>query len=200
MKRKFLNNYNISIVLVLLVLVFGSTGCQEYTPKPHGYPKIEFPERNYVTFDDDCSYTFEVPSYSTVERDTHFMAEPCWYNIKFPSFNATVYVSYKTFSTIEQLDTFSEDAFRLAGEHRKIADQIEETEIHVAKTNSHGLIFELLGPSATPFNFYISDEKKHFVRGSFYFDNHTKVDSVAPVYEFLKKDMIHMINSIEWKN
>lgn len=176
----------------------GVIGCQNYTPKPHGYPKIEFPERQYKPFDDGCSFRFEVPTYSIVERDTHETAEPCWYNIKFPNFGATVYLTYKPLTSIAQLDSLSEEAFKLAGEHRKKADAIDEKEIYIKRTDSKGIIFELYGPSATPFNFYLSDEKQHYVRGSFYFDNHTNTDSVAPVYAFLKEDIMNLINSLEW--
>lgn len=175
-----------------------AVGCQNYTPKPHGYPKIDFPEREYVSFDDGCAYSFNIPIYSTLEKDTHASAEPCWYNLKFPRFGATVYLTYKKLTSPEQLDSLSEEAFKMAGEHRKKADAIDEKEIYIKRIESRGIIFELRGPSATPFNFYISDEKNHYLRGSFYFDNHTNTDSVAPVYEFLKEDMMNLINSLEW--
>lgn len=186
------------IVIVALVLV--GIGCQNYTPKPHGFPRIEFPERAYKSFDDGCAYRFDIPTYSIIERDTHETAEPCWYNIKFPQFGATVYLTYKKLTSVAQLDSLSEEAFKMAGEHRKKADAIDEKEIYIKRTESKGIIFELKGPSATPFNFYISDEKNHYLRGSFYFDNHTNTDSVAPVYAFLKEDMMNLINSLEWAN
>ena len=176
------------------------SSCQDYTPKPHGFPKIEFPEKSYKSFDDGCAFRFDIPKYAVVEKDTHQSSEPCWYNIKFPTFGATIYLTYKQLSSTAQLDSFSDEAFKLAGEHRKKADAIDEKEIFIKRTNSRGIIFELRGPSATPFNFYLSDEKKHYVRGSFYFDNHTNTDSVAPIYTFLKEDMMNLINSLEWND
>lgn len=190
---------NVTTVL-MAVIALTVVGCQNYTPKPHGYPKIEFPERSYKTFSDGCSYQFDVPTYAVVERDSHVSAEPCWYNVKFPQFGATIYLTYKKLLSVKQLDSLSEEAFKLAGEHRKKADAIDEKEITIGRTNSSGMIFELRGPSATPFNFFVTDEKKHYLRGSFYFDNHTNSDSVAPVYDFLKEDMMNLINSLEWAN
>lgn len=185
-----------SIILGVTTMV----GCQTYTPKPHGYPKIEFPTKSYERFNDSCAYSFEKPPYAVVEKDTHETADPCWYNIKFPQFGATIYLSYKEINSIEQLDSLSEDAFKLAGKHNQKADAIDENEFMSKDSVNRGLIFELFGPSATPFNFYLSDEKKHYLRGSFYFDYHTKTDSVAPVYEFLREDMMHMLNTLQWNN
>ncbi|MFT5724833.1 MAG: gliding motility-associated lipoprotein GldD [Bacteroidia bacterium] len=186
------------LILIVAFFMTAVMGCQNYTPKPHGYPKIEFPEKTYKRFDDGCSYTFNIPTYAIVEKDTHLTSEPCWFNIKFPSFGATIYLTYKQLLNDKQIDSLSDEAFKMAGEHRKKADAIDEKEIYIKRTDSHGVIFELKGPSATPFNFYLSDEKNHYVRGSFYFDNHTNIDSVAPVYAFLKEDMMNMINSLEW--
>ena len=201
MRKNRLNlRINVSLcVIAVLGMVVILSSCGNYTPKPHGYPKVEFPERSYKKFNDGCAYNFEVPTYAVVEKDTHELSEPCWYNIKFPNFGATIYLTYKPLNSIEQLDSLSDEAFKLAGEHRKKADAIEEKEIYIKRTESKGIIFELRGPSATPFNFYLSDEKNHYLRGSFYFDNHTNTDSVAPIYEFLKTDMMNLINSVEWR-
>ena len=194
--RKLKYSYRLQFIAFLALASL--TGCGNYTPKPHGFPKVDFPEKRYKTFNDDCAFHFDIPDYAIVEKDTHRHSEPCWYNIKLPSFGATIYLTYKPIRGIDQLDSLSDEAFKLAGEHRKKADAIEEKEIYIKRTESKGMIFELMGPAATPFNFYISDEKHHYVRGAFYFDNHTNTDSVAPVYDFLKMDMMNLINSLEW--
>ena len=189
---------NLNVTVLTLTLLTAISGCSNYTPKPHGYPKIEFPNRSYELYDNDCVYTFEKPTYSVVEVDSHEWSEPCWYNIKFPTFGATVYLSYKKFTSLKQLDSLTEEAFKLAGKHNIKADAINEREFVTEDSTMYGLTFELTGPSATPFNFYLTDEKEHFLRGSFYFDNQTKTDSVAPVYEFLKQDVMHLIETVRW--
>lgn len=186
--------------MILSALVVLMVGCTTYTPKPHGYPRIEFPEKDYVYFDKGCPYAFAVPKYAIVESDTHETSEPCWYNIKFPTFDATIYLSYKEISSPGQLDTLSEEAYELAMKNNIRADVIDEREIYNPSSENRGMIYELYGPSATPFNFYLTDSKKHFIRGSFYFDNETKNDSVAPIFEFLKEDMMKLINSVNWES
>ncbi len=184
----------------ILCSVLLAYGCgSSYTPKPHGYPKIEFPKKVYKTFNEDCAYQFDIPTYARVERDTHQSTEPCWYSIKFPAYNVTIYLTYKKVTRPGQLDTLTEEAYKLAMKHNIKADIIDEREIYNAKNGNRGMIYELYGPSATPYNFYITDDKTNYLRGSFYFDERTKTDSVAPVFEFIKEDMVHLMNTLQWK-
>jgi gliding motility-associated lipoprotein GldD len=86
-----------SIVAVLFVLfVFLPLSCRKaYTPRPRGYYRISFPEKSYKHFQSDCKFTFDVPVYSDVLAVTESYAEPCWYNINFSRFNASIYLTYK---------------------------------------------------------------------------------------------------------
>lgn len=176
------------------------SACTSGTPRPHGYPRIIFPERGYRTFDQGCPYTFEIPTYALMEADTHELSEPCWFNLKFPGFDATLYLSYKSVKNQGHLDTLSEEAYKLAMKNNIKADVINETEIVDTSNGNFGVLYDLYGESATPFNFYITDKKNHYIRGAFYFDQYTKTDSVAPVYDFIRTDIMHMINTIEWRD
>jgi gliding motility-associated lipoprotein GldD len=77
------------------------------------------------------------------------------------------------------------------------ASGVEESVIKTpsGKTAS---IYELEGEVPSQFQFYISDSSKHFMRGALYFRTATKNDSLAPVIEFIKKDIIHMLNTTKW--
>ena len=55
------------------------------------------------------------------------------------------------------------------------------------------------GDVATPFQFYLTDSTTHFLRGSLYVKSKINQDSLAPVYEFLKRDAMHMINTFQWQ-
>ena len=50
----------------------------------------------------------------------------------------------------------------------------------------------------TQFQFHITDSSSHFLRGALYFNIATKNDSLAPIINFVKIDMIHLINTLEW--
>jgi gliding motility-associated lipoprotein GldD len=60
------------------------------------------------------------------------------------------------------------------------------------------MLFKIEGPVASPYQFYITDGKSHFLRGSLYFDQKVNFDSLRPVIEFLKTDIEHLMASVKW--
>src|SRR5436190_9264982 len=88
-----------------------------YIPKPTGYFKINFPQKQYRLFDQaDFPYAFEYPVYANIVRDTSFFGDtpenPWWINIEFPQFNGRVYISYKVIGQYK-LDKLLNVAFNL---------------------------------------------------------------------------------------
>ena len=61
------------------------------------------------------------------------------------------------------------------------------------------MIYDLEGKTATPFNFYLTDGKKHFIRGSFYFNKKTEMDSVMPIYTFLNADIMRALETFQFQ-
>ncbi|MEL7020921.1 MAG: hypothetical protein AAGK47_04895 [Bacteroidota bacterium] len=47
---------------------------------------------------------------------------------------------------------------------------------------------------------HLTDSTQHFLRGSLYFNAQARPDSLAPAYDFMKKEVLKMIDSFEWKN
>jgi gliding motility-associated lipoprotein GldD len=62
-----------------------------------------------------------------------------------------------------------------------------------------GLYYSLEGNTATANQFYLTDSAKHFLRGALYFNAASNADSLAIVNDFLKKDLLHLINTLKWK-
>lgn len=180
----------------MIFLLFLAT-CAEYTPKPHGYPRIEFPEKKYETFENDCPFTFDKPAYSQMIADTGDHTEKCWYNLYFPNFDATLHLSYKYFEKEAQLDSMMEDAYKLVFKHTIKAEEIDESEIATPSGNT-GVFYTLTGNTATPFNFFVSDQQHHYMRGAFYFNNHTERDSVMPVVDFIRDDVMLLIKTLKF--
>ncbi len=179
--------------------------CQDVAilPKPRAYPKIVFPERSYTAFDSEhCPFTFEMPSYAEIQKDSLFFeeqtADQCWFDIYYPVFDCSIHCSYYTISAENSFEKLNDDAFRMAMEHNKKATYIDE--LPFSKPNNvSGFIFNLEGPVATPFQFYCTDSLQHFVRGALYFNTQIRPDSLAPLYEFVKEDITHMVNTFAWK-
>ncbi len=188
-----------NILLTLLtgaILIFAA--CREtYTPKPEGYMKIQYPQKNYILFDTNAPFRFEVPSYAEIIPDDSPNAEDFWYNIYFPDFDATIYLSYKEVNN--NLQVFVEDSRSLVYKHTIKADAIDETPVRKPGNNVYGIIYDLKGNTASSMQFFLTDSTSNFLRGSLYFNTTPNSDSLAPVISFIRKDAIRLIESFEWK-
>ena len=180
-------------------MVFSACGSEDFTPKPHGYPRIDFPEKAYKEFAPDCGFAFAVPVYSTVTPDSSRGAEPCWYNINYTPFNATLHLSYKDVPQQSTLDSLISDSYTLVYKHSIKAEDIVERYMAKKEEDKYAIIFDLSGNTATSLNFHVTDSSKHFIRGALYFNSRTEVDSIAPVLHFLRDDVLKLIESLTWK-
>ena len=181
---------------IYLPLVLLLAACQEYSPKPAAYPMVEVPDKSYEWVNPDCAFAFEIPSYAELKPARS--GGECWFDLNYLPFDATLHLSYRKVNGTESLDSLMEDSYQLAFKHISRAEEIIEKEFTDSNGN-YGMIYDLEGRTATPFNFYITDKSSHFIRGSFYFNQKTKRDSVAPIYQFLKKDIYRSIRTLEWK-
>lgn len=173
-----------------------------FTPKPRAYPRVIYPEKAYQTFDKNyCEFTFQYPEYAEIEQDTSFFdekpANPCWFNVYIPAFGSRLHCSYYAIGERKSLEELKQDAFEMVDFHNKKANYIEELRISRANGVS-GFVFDIEGPAASPFQFYLTDSTEHFLRGALYFNTQVNPDSLAPVYDFVKEDVLRMIETLEW--
>ncbi len=192
-------------IFAYTLLLFFISGCEEefHVPKPRAYPRIIYPEKTYQGFkEESCDFLFEYPTYAKVEKDEYFFDEKheneCWFDIVIPDFNAKIHCSYYEISKENNFEKLRADAFRLAMEHKIKANFIDELPIEKSE-NVKGFVFDIEGSVASPLQFYLSDEKEHFIRGALYVNAQSKPDSLAPIYDFLKQDVMQVINTFEWK-
>lgn len=187
----------------VVIVVFVACGTDPDLPKPRGYPRVIYPERAYQPFVADyCGFTFEYPTYAQIQKDTLFFeekpADECWFNIYYPAFDATVHCSYYPIPNRKRFDQLTNDAFTLVGKHNIKADYINE--ISVKNPNGVvGVVFDLTGPAASPFQFYLTDSTSNFLRGALYFNTQSRPDSLAPVFDFLKTDIMHLVETLKWR-
>ena len=80
------------------------------------------------------------------------------------------------------------------------ADAINEQLINDPAQKIFGILYDLKGNTATAVQFFVTDSIKHYLRGSLYFASEPNSDSLAPVIEFIREDIIHLIETLEWKN
>jgi gliding motility-associated lipoprotein GldD len=185
--------------IILAVLISGFISCeQSYSPKPRGFFRIDLPEKHYLTFDTTFPYSFEYPVYSTITGDPHSPDEKYWINLNFPDFKATVHISYKPVDN--NLVNYLEDAHTLVTKHISKADAISDSLIINGNRNLFGLAYSLEGSgAASPYQFFITDSSSNFVRGALYFNVVPNNDSLEPVINFIKKDIVHLFATFRWK-
>jgi gliding motility-associated lipoprotein GldD len=197
--------YNKSLLLSLLSLLILCNACKEEiiaTPKPRAFPRVIYPTKAYQKLGVNyCKFTFDYPKYAKIQQDTAFFGEkpvnPCWFDVYYPDFDARIYCSYYPIDKKNTIQKLTKDAFELAGKHNIKANYIDE--LPIKKPNGvSGFVFDIQGSVASPFQFYLTDSTKHFFRGSLYFNTQSRQDSLAPVANFIKTDVMQMVNTFEW--
>jgi gliding motility-associated lipoprotein GldD len=92
-----------------------------------------------------------------------------------------------------------QDTRKLVNKHLQKADDILEEPVSSKNGKAKGLVFRIEGNTATNYNFYLTDSSSNFVRGALYFNSKTEQDSIAPIYQFMKSDIEHIIRTFNWK-
>lgn len=183
-------------LLVVPAFLFTFCGNNAYTPKPSGYMRIDFPEKAFNTYAEKLPYRFDYPVYAIIKPDSMSNAEPYWINIEFPGYNGKIHVSYKKLKG--NADLYIEDARKMAYKHTFKADAINESIIEDSVLDKYGILYDIAGNTASSVQFFITDNKKHFLRGALYFNAQPNKDSLAPVIEFFRYDVIKFIESLHW--
>lgn len=185
--------------LFVLSLLGGFGACkQEYTPKPRAYFRIAFPEKAYQPLTLDLPYRFDVASYSKAVPDMDRFAEPDWINIQTPRNKAELHISYARLNN--NLSDHIENSRKFVYKHTIKADAIDE-QLYIDHQNRvFGTIFYIDGNAASPVQFYLTDSTRNFMRGALYIRELPNIDSIRPVIDFLKPDVIRLIETTRWKN
>lgn len=185
---------NISFVLLIIFL----TACgKSSVPRPYGYFRVDLPSHTYVHYSSvDIPYVFDKSDIAII--NTHSVDnKKFWIDIFYPQLNATIYCSY--FKIDNNLNELSEDSRKFVYQHTVRADGISEKIFNNPEKEVYGILYELKGNTASSTQFVLTDSVKHFLRGALYFDNVPNKDSIAPMNDFIKKDIVRLMESLEWK-
>jgi len=201
MTNQSLNKLLAFFIICISIVSFSSCGDDEddeiFIPKPKGYPRIYFPEKTYRLYDSLCPYSFEIPIYATILNDKHKGADPCWINVNFPKYNAQIHLSYKIITN--NLDTVLGECRDFVVKHQVKSTGIDETIIVRDSSQVYGLVYDISGNTASNVQFYLTDSTHHFMRGALYFNAVPNIDSMKIVVDYLRKDIVHMIQTFQWK-
>ncbi len=189
-----INYLFIVITAVLLSACGGNEVDYDYYPKPRGYMRLDFPEREYTTYSaSNCPYSFEIPEYFTI-----IDKENCDKDIQMERFNATLFLTYVPVDT--NLIMNIEYSRKLVYDHSIKADAIEEKPVRYATNNAYGLLYKIKGDAASPYQFYLTDSTNHFLRGALYFNVKPNYDSIRTSLEYIVEDIDHIVETVQWIN
>jgi gliding motility-associated lipoprotein GldD len=189
----------LSLGVIALLLVISSCS-KSYQPKPKGYNRFILPEASYQLLPDTFPYRFEYSAFAKLRKDTSWIREKYWIEIYYPDLKANIHITYEPLGKSEKLlKELLNDAYVLTAKHQIKAYSIDETFTRTASGKT-AIIAELEGEVPSQFQFTMTDSTKNFLRGALYFNTKVQNDSLMPAIEYVKKDMMRMINTLEWRN
>ena len=189
--------FTIHSSLFTIVLLSCISCSKVSTPKPYGYYRISVPDTSYMDFAaiyPTYPYTFDLSRNARVQPRND---EPYWINIYYPSLDATIHCSYKPVRN--NLRALTNDALDFVYRNASFANAIPEQDYTHPEANVYGVLFDLEGNTASSCQFFVTDSTHHFFRASVYCNCPPNADSLAPVYNYLRTDVIRMVETFEWK-
>lgn len=165
-------------------------------PLPYGFFRVDLPPHEYKKVNNNYPFDFEM-STSTELNQHHVKGEENWVDIRYSKLNASIYCSYMPVNN--NLEKLLEDARRFVYKHSVKADGIGEKLFENPDKSVFGILYDLKGNTASSVQFVLTDSTKHFFRGSLYFENVPNKDSIAPMASYIREDILHLMESFEWK-
>ncbi len=184
--------------ILCLFIVFTLLSCNEYTPKPKGYQRVVRQPVEYIQFS-NTNFSFLYPNDAYIEPLISETKPEIWFSLHYKQYNATLHCTYIPLSN-QDLNKILDDSYQLAYSHVSMAQGISQTQFSDSLHHTFGIIYDIQGFVASPVQFYITDNTSNFLRGSLYFDQMAKADSVTQVVSFIRKDIFRLMESLEWKN
>lgn len=178
---------------ILFLWVIFSTSCKdEVFPKSKSYLKLNYPATSYYRIQEDCPFSFEVSDYAKVN-----FRENCWANIEYPSLKATVHITYRKVSN--NLNEILKEVEKLTFEHTIKADAISNRPFDNFDRKVFAKLYNVEGNVATNIQFRATDSLNHVLSGALYFYSKPNYDSIVPAIKYIEKDIMHLIETLEWK-
>ena len=181
-------------IFAILTVIFSIFSCKdEVLPKPASYLRLDYPEAEYVNFENSASpFAFEMNSEAVIKG-----GKDLGFTISYPKMKATIYLTYKPVNN--DINKLLRDAQKLTYKHVIKADDILEQPYLNPSKKVYGMFYQVDGNAATNSQFYVTDSTKHFVRGSVYFYAKPNYDSIMPAASYVRNDMQRLMETLKWK-
>lgn len=189
--------------LLCLISMITLSACQKeegtYIPKQRAYPRIILPERQYQKLQGDYPYSFEYSAHTKITPDTSYGALSSFIHIDYQGYGAVLHVSHRDpRGSLDSLAEFFDNSLKLTEKHQIKASAISNS-VKIMDNGNTLIISELEGDVPSQFQYFITDSTHHFLRAALYFPTNVQNDSLSPIIKYVKEDMLHMINTTEWR-
>ena len=176
---------------IIILLLFISCS-EENLPKPKAFLKLEYGEKVYKKLTISRPYSFEV-SNKIILKDM----PKKWLKMEYPSLKATIDITYrKVDHNLRELLIESE---KLVFKHTSKAEQITSNDYLNDQKKVYATLHNIKGNAASQLQFHITDSINHFIKGALYFKIKPNYDSVLPAVAYIKKDILHLIETFNWE-
>ena len=192
---------NPRLIVQVLMIIFMLSSCSDDqpVPKPSTYLRMNLPEHSYRDFKSDCPYSMKLSNLYFPSATEQPQSNYCVQEIDLGPLNGKLFMYYLKLPSKDSLAEIINFANDKVDEHKIKADKINFEQIIQPKKRVFGTFFELKGNVATNFQFYLTDSSTHFVRGEVLLNCRPNYDSLRPSLEYLKTDLLELVQHFEWK-
>ena len=178
--------------IIFLIGIFFSSCSEDVLPKPKAYLSLNYPVVTYQKKNVAQPYGFEVPLGVKIIEQPKF-----WRQINYPKLKATINITYRPIeNNLKELLTESE---KLVYEHAVKAEEIITKNFENFDNRVFGSMQEISGNAASHIQFHLTDSTNNFIKGALYFYAKPNYDSILPAVDYIKKDIVRIIETLEWK-
>ena len=182
------------ILLIFSVIFISTTACEKFhQPKPKALLSLKFPQPKYLEVLDSFPFSFQYNEISELKSSSKSAPD-----LYYPKMKATLYMSY--IPVKDNIDSLLNDAYQLPGKHMIKADEIPEKIFLDEHQKVYGTLFSVVGNAASQLQFFLTDSTEHFLVGSLYFYIRPNYDSIMPAAKYVERDVIHLMESLKWRD
>lgn len=186
----------ICLALIAVVMSCGN----DQLPKPKAFLRLDYPTPEYIMIESELPFSFEKNMLATdiSKIKSSPDGKTSALDLEYPKLKGTIYLTYKKVDK-DNLNLFLMDAQNITQKHTQKADAIAEQPFVNSDKRTYGMLYEVGGNAASQSQFYLTDSINHFVTGSLYFQAKPNYDSILPASEYLKNDIRHIMETLQWK-
>ncbi len=177
-----------------ICLILFSCKSEPY-PRPRSFPRIDLPKHAYETWtSESCPFTFESP---TGVRLLKQREDSCVVDFYFSSFNYFWHFTYRNLLESKRArNAHEEEYLKLVMKHAQKMEFLDE--IPITGPGGWGTLYELKGDVGAPYQLIFGDSV-HLLMTSFYFQEALDQDSLQPLVDYVKEDLLHMVATLHWR-